>query len=217
MINRSPTKKKKERKCNRGALIDVGPSSPGGSDIKSRPKGWIHISPESRAGVEGWGSTSARRKELRRLWGVERSPQHLKSSEAMWGGVWKRKSEVGEGVKVKVTLQQAVWRPLSPGRPSSPGGTLSPGERRTLTHHDVHALGAAFHPGACRQAVFKSPSEGGAWQKVQQQLQAQHHCAGVHVALHEEQEPVGPQVQKHLFLCPGGKGVNKCYKLSLSP
>lgn len=53
--------KKKERKYNRGALIDMGPSSPGGSDIKSRP------SPESRAGVEGWGSTSARRKELRRL------------------------------------------------------------------------------------------------------------------------------------------------------
>ena len=38
MINRSPTKKKKERKCNRGALIDVGPSSPGGSDIKSSLK-----------------------------------------------------------------------------------------------------------------------------------------------------------------------------------
>ena len=133
-----PPQKKKERKCNRGALIDMGPSSHGGSDIKSRPKEWIHISPESRADVEGWGSTSARRKELRGLWGVERSPQHLKSSEAMWGGVWKRKSGVGEGVKVKATLQQAVWRPLSPGRPSS-----------TDRWHPVSWRAPHTHPSRC--------------------------------------------------------------------
>lgn len=86
---------------------------------------------------------------------------------------------------------------------------LTSRRRPPLTHHNVHALEAALHPGSPRQAFFKSPAERGACQKVHQQLQPQHSGAGMQVALYKEQEPVRSQVQKHLFLCPGGRGVSK--------
>lgn len=77
-----------------------------------------------------------------------------------------------------------------------------PGGSHTLTHHDVHTLHAALHPASGRQAISKSPTERRARQKVQQQLQCQRGGAGMQMTLEEQQEPVGSQVQKHLFLCP---------------
>lgn len=93
---------------------------------------------------------------------------HLKSSEAM-GKIPKRKSEgaeadgdgQGQGDPPILELDSPQ---AGSGRSHSQSidGPRPPGDGHTLTHHDVHTLGAAFHPRPCRQAIFKSPKEGGA-------------------------------------------------------
>lgn len=170
------------------------------------------------------GNILGRGKELRSSWGMEGSPPCLQSSQDIKGSWQGSKRGLGLiGIRGQGDPTVRAWRPLEAGAwpvlTCSPGwgGVLPPGEGCTLTYHNVYSLEAVLHPGSPRQAFFKSPAEGGACQKVQQKLQPQHRGAWMQVALYKEQEPVRPQVQKHLFLCPGGGGVKKCNKISLSP